>query len=278
MVAGDAVHDGAVVGDGDALKAELFAKELCFVPRGERDELAVEDIVTGHDALEIGKTEAGFEGLCIHFAELPFADGAVGAVLAARAAVEAQKVLGDAFDVEGAAFACLHAESVTNAHAGDERFVLAVAFVTAAEARIAGDIENGRKDVRDAHLSRLVPHRFADGVFELAVEGRAARHARREAGGIGKEQPAETLHMEDGGDVMGRAFDDFLLDVVAAGDAVLVRNAAEFERGDDADAVGEALVTIFEVLFAGEHVAVDLRHLFVEGEVFEKVLRAFAGG
>ena len=147
MVAGDAVHDGAVIGDGDALKAEFFAKELCFVPRGEGDELAVENIIAGHDALEVGQTEAGFEGLCVHFAELPFADRAVGAVLAARTAVEAEEMLGDAFDVEGAVFIVLHAEGVGDAHAGDERFVLAVAFVAAAETRIAGDIENGRKDV-----------------------------------------------------------------------------------------------------------------------------------
>lgn len=77
---------------------------------------------------------------------------------------------------------------------------------------------------------------------------------------------------------MGRIFDDFLLDVVAAGDAVLFGNAAEFKRRDDSDAVREALMTALEVLFAGEHIAVDLRHLFVEGEVFQKVLRAFAGG
>ena len=84
--------------------------------------------------------------------------------------------------------------------------------------------------------------------------------------------------MEDGGDVMRRMLDDLLLDVVAAGDAVLFRHAAKFERRDDADAVGKALAAVFEILFAGEHIAVDLRHLFVEGEVFEEVLRAFAGG
>lgn len=78
-----------VVGDGDARKAELFAEEFCFVPRGEGDELAVENIIAGHNALKVGQTEAGFEGLCVHFAKLSLADRAVGAVLAARTAVEA---------------------------------------------------------------------------------------------------------------------------------------------------------------------------------------------
>lgn len=54
-------------------------------------------------------------------------------------------MFGDAFDVEGAALVCLHAEGVRDAHAGDERFVLTVAFVAAAEARIAGDVKTGAK-------------------------------------------------------------------------------------------------------------------------------------
>ena len=186
---------------------------------------------------------------------------------AARPLVEGEEVLCNALDLHLFALIVLQAARIGGTEGGYERLILAVALIHAAEAGVARHVENGRKDVRNTECRRLLPHHAAELFLERRVEGGAPADGPRQADGVLHEKAAHALHMEDGGDMMGRERHHALLKVALQFGALLERfEGAHFERAHHADAIGAALL---HALCRGLiEIAVYLRHLLVEREFF----------
>ena len=284
VVGGDVVGlpehlDAVAVGGDESLETPLLAEHAIEEPMVDVGGNAVNFVVGGHDAADVGFLDHGFEGDEEVFANDAFGVVAGGGVRAAFGLAVNGKVLSGGDDVVAAdgIIRALQAGDDGDAHAGDEEGIFAIGFLGAAPAGTAGEVEDGGEDLVDAARAGFVAGGGEDLMDEGGIPGGREAQGLREAGAAAFHKAVERFALEEGGDAEARFLELVALDGVAQDCGVA--------RGDgEVDAVGleEDGAGLVQIVGAGGvddavesiDAAADLLNFFFESEAGEQVSNA----
>ena len=174
---GRTVHDGAPVGDDEALEAPLLAQHL-----GEQVAVAghggaEHGVVGAHDGPRLGAGDDGAEGAQVDLVEGALVHGDVHAHAVGLLVVQGEVLHG------GAHALVLHGAHVGDGELAGEVRVLGEVLEVAAAQRGALDVHAGAEHDGDALGAGLLGDGGGDGGGGLAAPGGGEAHGGREAGG-----------------------------------------------------------------------------------------------
>ncbi len=237
-VMSDEQHHGEIVGDDDAVEAELVSQQT-----GEDRRVAcARDPVHGrvriHDRLQPGVADGGGERLRVHLAQLARPELHRRVIHPALRECVPEEVLSGRDDT--VVEAALQGTDVRGTDAAGEVRVLAVGLFDASPTRVARDVEHGRERLARADGDELLPDHVGDLGDERLVPRRGQpdrlREHRRTTGAV----TAGRLLVDDDGDTKARLFDGEPLDLVHQRGALgRQQSRGRTDTGDVADAVAD---------------------------------------
>ena len=138
--------DGAPVGVGITVEPQFASQQIRHVVAGTRHRHAVVAAVATHDAPGRGFRDHAGEGVEIEAAQLALATADAGAVESAGRRTVGDEMLGRAGDA-----GLLVAPDEGDGILGNEEGILSIGLLHTAPAGVASDLEDGRKDLAQAH-------------------------------------------------------------------------------------------------------------------------------
>ena len=263
------IADTAVIADAQAVKAHLLPQQTSQQFLGGRNRFAVQGVVAGHDPFET-RVDRRLEGLGVDLPQEPWRRVAVGAVDAALGVVEGQEMLGHTLRPSACCLGVLDAAGIGCAEGCGQGRVLAIALALPPHTRVAGHVQHGSKDVRDAAGGLLTADGLGDLLFQLRIPARAAGDPGGKAGAVLQKRAAEALHVEDGRDLVRRVpHDELLHPTLPRGTVLQGLNPPHLQGADLADTEGDLRgdpIKVLGVFPEGKHAA-QLRHFLVMGQL-----------
>ena len=198
-------------------------------------------------------------------------------VYAALRIVKPEKMFRAAVRMPSVRFRSLSPSGISCTQRSGKGRILSVGFRLPAHSGIPGDVQHRRENLCDAERQLLSGHDRADLLLQLRIKRRAAVHAGRKTGAVLNERAAQSLHMEDGRDMMFAALHDHRLQPLLPRGRLL-RSLAhpEPQCADLTHAVGNKVPECILPALESHHTD-DLAHLFVQTHPRKKILRPLLG-